>query len=108
MPFQPANPIESGRAIALLLASVTIIVNGATLVESVGYSDATDQIIFYVGEDNDSIIIFPRENFAVADWDEDHNDDSFYIVLDVEDIHHTMKLYRNDSLEIMRQLKEKL
>ena len=44
---------------------------------------------------------------GVGAEDEDHNDDSFYIVLDNANIHHTMKFYRNDSLELMRQLKEK-
>lgn len=106
MPFQPKHPIESGRAIALLLNSVTIIVNGADIVERVGYADSTDELVFTLDE-ADRSIIFPRDSFAMADWDEDHNDDSFYIVLDNANIHHTMKFYRNDSLELMRQLKEK-
>lgn len=101
------NAIESGNAIAAYLNTVIIVVNGMHTVEEVAYADSTDEIVFKLGGESPKAIIFPRANFGMADWDEDHNDEAFYIVLDNEDIHHLMKFYRNDSLEIMRQLKEK-
>ena len=44
----------------------------------------------------------------LASWDEDENDEPpfyeqpFYIVIDEANIHHIVKFYRNDSLNIMR------
>jgi len=110
MPFQPKPQIESGHAIAQILNSATIIINTIDVVDEVVYYEATDTIQFHLSEGR--TIVFSRESFAVADWDEDHTDDSFYVVLDTENIHHTMKfyravtVYRNESLEFMRQVKE--
>lgn len=46
------------------------------------------------------------ESLMFASWDEDENDEQpFYIVIDRSNIHHIVKFFRNDSLDIMMELK---
>lgn len=105
MGINPMNAIESGRAIAELLNTVIIERDGYFDVVSVDYSDSTDEIMLNL-INSDSVII-PRTNLGMADWDEDHNDQPMYVVQDNQDVTHVLTFYRNDSLEIMRQVKEK-
>lgn len=100
--------IASGNAVADLLSRTFIKLNGECNVQSVGYADATDEIVF--DRKGNEPVIIPRVNFAVADWDEDEDGQSFYMVQDGQDITHLFVFYkaRNESLEIMRQLKELL
>lgn len=105
MGFKPMDAIASGRAIAELLNTVTIERDGYFDVVSVGYADSTDEIVLNLI--NSDGVIIPRTNLGVADWDEDHNDQPLYVVQDNQDVTHVLKFYRNDSLEIMRQVKEK-
>jgi hypothetical protein len=108
VPLDKDAAIVSGNAIADLLSRTLIKLNGECNVQSVGYADATDELVF-IRKDKEPVII-PRENFGVADWDEDEDGQSFYMVMDGQDIVHLFVFYkaRNESLEIMRQLKELL
>ena len=46
------------------------------------------------------------DSLMLASWDEDENDEQpFYIVIDEANIHHIVKFYRNDSLNIMKEIK---
>lgn len=102
--------IDSGNAIAALLNASNIMLNGKFgNVKKIGYADSTDELVF---ETHDrKVIIFPRVNFGVADWDEDENDAPFYLVMDGDDIVHLFRFLSqkgNVSLEVMQKLKELL
>lgn len=105
MGFNAVDKTASGRAIAELLNAVTIECDGYFDVVNVGYADSTDEIVLNCVSGD--YVIIPRETLACADWDEDHNDQPLYVVQDNMDVTHILKFYRNDSLEIMRQVKEK-
>lgn len=108
-PLDKVQACNSGHAIAEWLNQNLVILNYKHVVQSFAYADATDSIIATVG---DNFVIFPRENFGVADWDENDEDapfdTSFYMVLDSDDIVHIFQFYTPNSQEIMREVKERL
>lgn len=106
MGFEPVDKIKSGRAIAALLNTFVIELDGYFDVRRVDYADSTDE--FVLTRANGEFVIIKRDSLGMADWDEDHNDQPLYVVQDNTDVTHILKFYRNDSLEIMRQVKELL
>ena len=78
--------------------------NGS-MVNVVTYDKETDTFTFTVGEDWDDFIQVERGSIGCANWDEDDLGDAFYIFIDTNQIHHIVRLYRKDSLDMMRDLK---
>lgn len=108
-PLDKDAAIASGNAIAALLSGCLIKLDGElNWAGKVGYADATDELVFS-GPAQEPVII-PRENFAVADWDEDTDEQVFYMVQDSQDVTHLLMFFksRNVSLEVMQELKELL
>ncbi len=100
------------EAIVNLLNRYLIVANGF-IISHVAYAPANQCFFFWYAGDDDSNIIIPRDNLGIADWDEEDEsetrfDTTFYTIVDAFDIHHLVKFYRNDSQEIMRQVKELL
>lgn len=73
------------------------------LITKVTYDAETETFLFWW---HNTPIKVNAGSLMLASWDEDENDEQpFYIVIDEVNIHHIVKFFRNDSLDIMRDLK---
>ena len=70
------------------------------------------RIPFFFWPSNDVGIQISTDNIGFADWDEQEDaglfNDPFYVMIDVHGTHHIVRFYQNDSLEIMRRIKNEL
>ncbi|QDJ96203.1 hypothetical protein Xoosp13_16 [Xanthomonas phage Xoo-sp13] len=102
--------MNNAEAVLKLFNQFLIIMNGRTIT-GVAYVPSNECFMFNFddGEDEDYFII-PYDNIGVADWDEQDDTEAtaYYIFVDVHGVHHFVKFYRNDSLEIMRLIKNAL
>ncbi len=93
-------------AILALLNKHIIVANGM-VINNVTYARATECFMFWYGDNDDNIVIH-YNNMKHADWDAEDNSldyTRFFTIVDVRNQHHLFKFYRNDSVEIMRQVK---
>jgi hypothetical protein len=92
----------------IIFNSATIIFNNVWVVRSVSYCELTDTFSFSFHNDDDNIIKVSRENIGFADWDEDESCQPFYIFIDTKSVHHFVRMYREDTLNIMHNIKQVL
>lgn len=84
-----------------------IIVANGFLMEGVHYAPSIESFVLWDSSGEVNITI-PYENLMMADWDasDDEGKDQFITIVDVSGIHHLVKFYRNESVDIMRLVKE--
>ena len=87
---------------------ILITFNGSPITK-VTYDAETETFLFW---GHNTPIKVSARFLMLASWDEDENDEPpfyeqpFYIVIDEANIHHIVKFYRNDSLNIMRDIED--
>lgn len=82
---------------------ILITFNGSPI-KTVTYVADTETFLFWYH--HGETVKVNMDSLMLASWDEDENDEQpFYIIIDEANIHHIVKFYRNDSLNIMRDIK---
>lgn len=93
------------KAITSILNDCLIIANLVNLIDNVEYDEDRKVFIFNSRSPDYGPIVINISDFMRADWDEDHRDEAFYMVQDIHGVTHLFRLYRNDSVTIMREAK---
>lgn len=93
------------KAITSILNDCLIIANLVNLIDNVEYDASRKVFIFNSRSPDYGPIVINISDFMHSDWDEDHRDEAFYMVQDIHEVTHLFRLYRNDSVTIMREAK---
>lgn len=97
------------KVLEILNDNAIIVTINDKAVDRVSYDDNTETFFFWPADKSKAAIQVKTDNVDFSDWDEADETGGFYnpflIMLDVHGEHHIVKFFRNDTLEVIRRVK---